>query len=137
MKVLALDIGEKRIGIACGDTVEAVALPLSTLQTADVLSGAAKFRAIIEEYEPGLLVIGLPVSLDGTEQQQAKKVRQVAEQIAKTLDLPLIYQDERLSSSEARRLLRESGCTEREMRGKIDMLAAAIFLQAYFATLGR
>ncbi|MCL1847766.1 MAG: Holliday junction resolvase RuvX [Coriobacteriia bacterium] len=136
MKVLALDIGEKRIGIACGDTDTRVAVPLTTLQASEVLSNSAAFREIIEERQPGLLVIGLPISLDGTEQQQAKRVRKIAEKITKMLDLPLVFQDERLSSSEARRLLRESGCTEREMRGKIDMLAATYFLQAYFDLLG-
>jgi putative Holliday junction resolvase len=89
------------------------------------------FRRLIEEHEPEMLVIGLPLSLDGEENQQARRVRATAERIAEATGIPLVYQDERLSSAEARRALREAGCTEREMRGKIDMIAASLILRAY------
>ncbi|MDR0347403.1 MAG: Holliday junction resolvase RuvX [Coriobacteriales bacterium] len=132
MRVLAFDIGEKRIGVAGGDTDAKIAIPISTISAQEVLSGAPVFRRLIEDHEPGLLVVGLPLSLDGEENQQAKRVREVAERIAEATGLPVVYQDERLSSAEARRSLRETGCTEREMRGKIDMVAASFILRAYF-----
>jgi putative Holliday junction resolvase len=132
MRVLALDIGEKRVGVAAGDTEAKIALPVCVLSAQDVLSAAPVFRNLIADHEPELLVIGLPLSLDGEENQQAKRARAVAERIAETTGIPLAYQDERLSSTEARRTLREAGCTEREMRGKIDMIAASFILRAYF-----
>jgi putative Holliday junction resolvase len=132
MRVLALDIGEKRVGVASGDTDANIALPISIISARDVQAGALPFMRLIAEYEPDLLVIGLPLSLDGKENQQARRVRAVAEGIAARTGLPLFYQDERLSSAEARRSLRDAGCTEREMRGKIDMIAASLILRAYF-----
>jgi len=131
MKVLALDIGEKRIGVACGDTAARVALPVCVLDAGEVLSNSKRFRNLMEEHEPELLVVGLPISLDGTLNHQAERVKQLAERIGAFWDLPLAYQDERLSSVEAKRYLRDAGCTERDMRGKIDMLAASLILQAY------
>lgn len=131
MKVLALDIGEKRVGVAWGDTDTRIALPICVIEASDALSNSARFQSIIEDHRPELLVVGLPISLDGQENYQAEQVKQVAERIAETLCVPLVYQDERLTSTEAKRYLRKAGCTEREMRGKIDMLAASIILQAY------
>jgi putative Holliday junction resolvase len=132
MRVLALDIGEKRVGVAAGDTEARIAVPICVLSAHDVLSAAPTFRKLIADQEPELLVIGLPLSLDGEENQQAKRVRATAERVAEATGIPLVYQDERLSSAEARRALREAGCTEREMRGKIDMIAASFILRAYF-----
>jgi putative Holliday junction resolvase len=131
MKALALDIGEKRTGIASGDTDTRIALPVCVLNTHDILSGSADFKRLVQEVEPEFLVVGLPVSLDAQENRQAQQVRKIAENIAKTLDLPLIYQDERLSSAQARRYFREAGYTEKEMRGRIDMVAASLILQTY------
>jgi putative Holliday junction resolvase len=131
VKLLALDIGEKRIGVAAGDTDAGIALPVTTVSAREVFSGAASFKRLLADYEPELLVVGLPLSLDGSEQAQALRVRKAAERIAAACDLPVVYQDERLSSVEARRTLREAGCTQREMRGKIDMIAASLVLEAY------
>jgi putative Holliday junction resolvase len=124
-------MGEKRVGVAVGDTGANIALPVSTLPAHDVQTGAPAFQRLIADHEPDLLLIGLPLSLDGTENRQAQRVRAIAEGIAEATGLPLVYQDERLSSVEARRSLRDAGCTEREMRGKIDMIAASLILRAY------
>ena len=131
MKMLALDIGEKRVGIASGDTDAGIAMPVSVLSTSDVLSNSRGFQHLIQEQEPELLLAGLPLSLSGQENSQAETVRKFAENIAEMLNLPLVYQDERLSSVEAKRYFREAGYTERQMRGRIDMLAASLTLQAY------
>jgi len=131
MKILALDIGEKRTGVACGDTESRIAIPISTFNTVEIRKNPEKLKAIAEEHETELLLVGLPISLDGQENYQAKLVRQHAETVAQKLSLPLIFWDERLSSAEAKRYLREVGYTEREMRGKIDMLAASLVLRAF------
>jgi putative Holliday junction resolvase len=131
MKALALDIGEKRTGVAVGETDAKIAIPISVIATQDVLAYAPSFRRLVEDHEPELLVVGLPLTLGGGENQQTLWVRGHAERIAQTLDIPLVYQDERLTSAEAKRYLRQAGCTEREMRGKIDMVAASLLLRAY------
>lgn len=128
---MALDIGKVRCGIAISDPTERVATPLVVLPTDEVRANAASFRRVCEDWEPELIVAGLPFSLSGTKGPQAKECRAVAEQVAHTLSLPLEFSDERLSSSEAKRALRERGYSEKDMRGKVDMIAAAIFLQSW------
>ena len=78
-----------------------------------------------------MLLSGLPYTLSGEEGPQAARIREVAGKIAKAASLPVEFTDERLSSQEAKRSLRESGMSERDMRGKIDMIAASVFLQAW------
>ena len=131
MRILALDIGEKRCGIAVSDSTGKIAIPISTLKTEEVLGNHPSFRRILEDHEPELLVCGLPVSLDGEEHTQAVRIRQQATQIAQQQELSLEFVDERLSSIEARRILRETGHDERSMRGRVDMVAASLILQAY------
>jgi len=134
VKVLAFDIGEKRIGVASGDTSARIAFPVGVFETADLLSNSTVLQRLTEDHEPELLVVGLPISLNAQENQQVKRVKEVAESIAEQLGLPLVYQDERLTSVEAKRYFREAGYTEKEMRGKIDMIAASLILQAHLDT---
>lgn len=131
MRVLALDIGEKRIGVAFGDTETRVCVPLKVLPANEVCDNAWPWRTLLEDNEPELLVCGLPKSMSGSQGRQAHRVRSVAESIAQTSGLPLEFVDERLSSSEAKRFLREQGLSEREMRGKVDSVAASLFLQTW------
>lgn len=131
MRVLALDIGEVRCGIAVSDPAERVATPVTVLPTQEVLALARPFWAVLDEWEPELLLCGLPYTLSGEEGPQAKRIRAAAATIAKGCDLPFELTDERLSSKEAKRVLREGGLNEKQMRGKIDMVAASLFLQAW------
>ena len=134
MRVLALDIGEKRCGIAASDPSGILALPLCSLHTSEIFENSPTFRRILEDYEPELLLCGLPISLSGEENQQALRIREQANRIAQQLHLPLEFIDERLSSTDARRVLRESGYNERTMRDKLDAVAASLILQTYLET---
>lgn len=131
MRIMALDIGEKRIGVAVSDPGERVASPIAVLPAAEVLQNAPSFRRLLEDWEPELLVCGLPMTLAGEEGPQAQRIREQAQRIAQAAELPVEFSDERLSSQEAKRSLREKGLSEREMRGKVDMIAACAFLQAW------
>lgn len=131
MRVMALDIGKVRCGIAISDPQERVATPLCVLPTEEVRSNAPSFRRLCEDWEPELIVSGLPLTLSGQKGPQAQSIREVAQQVATSLSLPLEFSDERLSSSEAKRVLREEGMSERDMRGKVDMVAASLFLQSW------
>ncbi len=131
MRVLALDIGETRVGVAVCDPGERVASPVCVLPASEVLAGAKSFKRVLEDWEPELLLCGLPYTMAGEEGPQVARIRAAAIQIGQACDLPLEFADERLSSQEAKRSLREKGLDERAMRGKIDMIAASLFLQAW------
>lgn len=136
MRALALDIGEVRIGIAASDASGRVASPVKVLPAAEVLSCAKTFRRILEDYEPEVLVCGRPQTMSGEDGPQSERVMAQARSIAEACDLPLEFADERLSSSEAKRILREQGLNEKQMRGKVDMIAASLFLQAWLDSRG-
>ena len=131
MRVLALDIGEVRVGIAVSDPTGRVASPVTVLPAQEVLAHAVTFRRVLEDWEPELLVCGLPRTLAGEEGPQAGRIRAQAEKIARSCGLPLEFEDERLSSAEAKRILKEQGLSERAMRGKVDSVAAGLFLQSW------
>lgn len=131
MRILALDIGDVRIGIAISDPDGRVASPLCVLPAQEVLSHARPFRLLLEDWEPELLVCGKPMTLAGKEGPQAQKVIEQAKKIAAQSGLPLELTDERLSSAEAKRILKAQGLSEKSMKGKVDMVAASLFLQAW------
>ncbi len=136
MRALALDIGEVRIGIAASDASGRIASPVKVLPAAEVLAHAKSFRYILEDYEPDVLVCGRPQTLSGEDGPQAERIMAQARQIATACGLPLEFADERLSSAEAKRILREQGLNEKQMRGKVDMIAASLFLQAWLDSRG-
>ncbi len=131
MRVLALDIGEKRVGLAFGNTDNGIALPLSVLPAAEVEGHASSFRRLLEDYEPELLLAGRPLTMAGEVGPQAQRVGVVAEAVSRATGIPVEYVDERLSSSQAKRIMHDQGMTERQMRGKLDSVAASLFLQMW------
>lgn len=131
MRVLALDIGEKRIGVAVSDPAGRVATPLAVLDTRQVLGDGVPLKRVLDEYEPDAVIVGLPLSMDGTEGPQARRIRALAGKMAHFLPMEIEFVDERLSSSEAKRRMSEGGATEKRMRGSVDMVAAAILLQGH------
>lgn len=133
MRVLGLDIGEKRIGVAVADTTTGLAMPLRVMNAQEVIDNAQSWRMLVQDNEPDLLVCGLPKTMRGATGQQAARIRELAERIAQSCGMPLEFADERLSSAEAKRVLRAQGLSEREMRGKIDSVAASLFLETWLA----
>lgn len=131
MRAMALDIGEVRIGVALSDTTGSLASPLTVLPVQEVLSNAKSFRRILEDWEPDILVIGRPKTMAGEDGPQAQRIMEQARQIADACQLPLTFQDERLSSQEAKRILHKQGLSEKKMRGKVDAVAASLFLQTW------
>ena len=131
MRALALDIGEKRIGVAVSDPLGAIATPVCVLPAAEVLANAPSWRRVLEDWEPDVLVCGRPLTLGGDVGPQAASIEAKAREIAARCALPLEFYDERLSSAEAKRILHEQGLSERDMRGKVDMVAASLFLQSW------
>lgn len=131
VRVLGLDIGEKRIGVAISDPTGTVSTPLAVLDAAAVLGDGRDLRALVDDYDVALIVVGLPLSMDGSEGPQAIRVRRLASRLATFVPQPMDFADERLSSTSARNTMSAAGVSDRDKRGKIDMVAASIFLQSY------
>lgn len=131
MIALALDIGGARTGIAVSDRTGSVAMPLKVLPAVEVEQVSRSFRYILEDHEPDIIVCGLPQTMAGEEGTQAERIRAIAVKIGARTGLPIEFVDERLSSREAKRILREQGLNEKRMRGKVDMISASLFLQVW------
>ena len=133
-RALGIDFGEKRIGVAVSDPGRIMAFPSSTLTYNGKMAKAVKIvAAVIEEKEATLVVVGLPFSLDGTRGKQADRVSTFIGELRKKLgpEIRLEEWDERLTSVQAGRVLDEVGVNSRKRRGKVDMIAAALVLQAF------
>lgn len=130
MRLIGLDIGEKRVGVAVSDPTARVATPIKVLSGAPSADVSA-LRRLIDDYEAGVVVVGLPLTMAGEEGPQAKRIRQEATVITERLAVKVVFQDERLSSAEAKRVMGDAGLSEKQKRGSVDMVAAAILLQAY------
>ncbi len=131
MRIIALDIGKTRVGIAISDPEMKVASPIAVLPYQEVVSHARSFRMLLEDWEPELLLSGLPYTMQGEEGPQAQWIREQAAKISANSALPVEFTDERLSSSQAKQSLHAQGLSEKQMRGKVDMVAAAMFLQSW------
>lgn len=131
MRALGLDIGSVRVGVAISDPAGRVASPVTVLDARDLASTTRPLERIAEDYEADILVVGLPLTLGGDEGPQATLVRETAGRFAAALGLPLAFADERNSSAEAKRVMRAAGLSEREQRGQLDKVAAAIVLQTW------
>lgn len=131
MRALALDIGEVRVGVAASDASGTLASPVCVIPFQEVVQVARSFRYVLEDYEPDVLVCGRPKTMQGEDGPQVERIEKVATELAAKLDIPLVFQDERLSSAEAKRILRAQGFSERQMRGMIDPIAASLFLQTW------
>ena len=131
MQALALDIGDARVGVACGNTRTGISMPVCVLPAHEVFSHAPSFRRVVEDHEPDVLVVGRPLTMQGEPGPQAQKLTEIGQQIAQRLGLEVEFVDERLTSSEAKRILREQGLNEKQMRGKVDSVAASLFLQVW------
>ena len=94
-------------------------------------SDVKNIAEMIKNLEAGQVVIGLPLKLDGTESQSTEMAKQFGEELSKLIDIPIIFQDERLSTVEAQRILIESGMRREKRKDKVDSLAATIILQTY------
>ncbi len=130
-RVLALDVGDKRIGVALSDPNGVLASPLTILHRSDTESDIEAVRDIIASKGVMRVVVGMPLALDGGMGEQAEKVEGFVKLLRARLDIPLEVRDERLSTVTAQRLLREGGAKRGRRKGYDDAAAAAVILQGY------
>ncbi len=131
MRVLALDVGDKRIGVAISDPSQVLARSLKVIQRGSRQEDFAAVARLVEEYEVEKVVVGYPRSLDGKAHAQAKKVERYATGLAESLTVPMLLWDERFSTVTAERLMREAGLRGKKRWKGIDAVAAAVILQDY------
>lgn len=140
MRAVALDLGTRRIGVAVSDSGGTMATPYSVIQrSGDVESDRARVAELVAEIGAGLVVVGLPLSMDGSEGTAARAALAEAEALREVLDVPVECHDERLTSVSANRSLTEAGVTGRRRRkareaGAVDQAAAAVLLQSWLDT---
>ena len=135
MRILALDVGEKRIGVALSDPTGLLATPLTTIERKGQDSDIDAALRLATEHEVGEIVVGLPLSMSGRRGPQAGRVDAFVRALAERTDIPLKSVDERLSSVQAERMLRESGVEPSKNKARIDSAAAAIILQSYLDSM--
>ncbi len=129
---LAFDFGEKRIGIAVGEWPLGMAHPLKTIRSERTDERFSAIAALIDEWKPVGLVVGLPVALDGTPHAMTARCTRFANQLRGRFRMTVDYADERLSSAEAEERLHESGYNARGAKEHLDAVAAQIILQSFF-----
>jgi putative holliday junction resolvase len=139
MRVLAIDYGEKAVGVAVCDELRLAARPLTTIRRRNVTRAdlVERIRALAEAHEASELVIGLPLNMDGSRGEAVKRVDGFVAELQRRLAIPIIPVDERLTSREADLLLREMGVKDRERRERSDEYAAMIILQDYLDAQSR
>jgi putative Holliday junction resolvase len=130
-KILGLDVGNSRIGVAIGDASGIVVSPLPAIQRSSLEEDFGAVLRLTEEHGARAVVVGLPISLSGRMGPQARLVRRFIQALAKELPIPVHSQDERFSTVEAERLLHEAGHQPSRGKGLRDSASAAVILRAY------
>jgi len=130
--VLAFDFGTRRIGVAIGETLLGKARPLTTISGEENALRFAAIAKLINEWQPLLLVVGLPFATDGSEHEMTARCRRFAHQLEGRFGLPVTLVDERYSSSEADARLAEDGLAWKTRKKQVDAVAAQIILQDFF-----
>jgi len=130
--VLAFDFGEKRIGVATGETLLGSAHPLVVIRAESNDDRFAAIGKLIAEWHPVQLVVGLPTHADGTPHEMTRLAQKFAERLKRRYHLPVAFADERLTSLDAEARLRETGRDSRAARPLLDAVAAQLILQTWF-----
>ena len=132
-----MDPGEKRVGVAVAEPPMFVAVALETLSAQPREGLIEKLRKHAKERAVTMLVVGLPVQTDGREGASAQAARELGDEMAKALELPVEYQDERMTSNEATNALRAGGGSAKSRKSRRDTIAAVLILESYLQRTGR
>ena len=128
-RLLGFDLGEKTIGLALSDTLRSIATPMETLARGKFSNDAAKIEKIIAEQNVGGLIVGLPLNMDGSDGPSAQSARAFARNLAARSTVPIVFQDERLSTAAVTRTLIDADASRRRRAEVVDKMAAAYILQ--------
>jgi len=131
VRVLGLDVGEKRIGIAISDPLGWTAQSLKTLERRNIKSDIEEIIKIIEQHKVEKLVVGLPKNMNGTIGESGQKVMNFCNKLLEKINIEIIYEDERLTTMAAEKILIDADISRKKRKGIVDALAATFILQTY------
>jgi len=134
-RILCLDVGDMRIGVAVSDPLRTIATPVEVIRRVGWGPDCRRIKELCDRYETETVLSGLPLNMDGTEGFQARKVREFCAQVEKQ-GLRVLFQDERLTTVVAEEALAEDGLGWEERRQRVDKVAAALILQQYLEETG-
>ena len=129
--LVGLDLGTKTLGVAVSDRYKIIASPLSTIQRNGTKKDLLKLQEILNDYEIGGFIVGLPLSLDNSENQQTQLVRNFNKELIYFFSLPTIFWDERFSSDVIFKEMRRSNMSKNKIKNKLDQQSASYILQGY------
>ncbi|HYG24975.1 MAG TPA: Holliday junction resolvase RuvX [Verrucomicrobiae bacterium] len=135
MRILALDHGTKRVGVAVSDELKMIAQPLEYIAAEPFAELIARLKVIIREKEVDLVLVGMPRNMDGSYGPAALKAQEFVAVLNENIAIPIRTWDERLTSAQAQRFLIEGNVRREQRREKVDKTAAAILLQSYLDSL--
>jgi putative pre-16S rRNA nuclease len=132
-RLLALDLGARRVGVAVSDELRLSVRPLPAIARASWKKLLSEIAELCRSFDAKGVVVGLPLNLDGTEGEAAQEARRIARNLSLSLNLPVYLQDERLTSRAAEQTLRDSGASASEVASRVDGEAAALILSDFLA----
>ena len=130
-RILALDVGKKRIGLAVSDELGITAQGIETLERTRVRQDLDNLKSIAERWDAKTLLIGKPLHMSGAESRQSEYTREFADRLHEHLSLPIVFWDERLTSAEAERLLRIGRASLEQRKRAVDRMSAVLLLESY------
>lgn len=134
-RILALDPGTKRIGVALSDEMGWIAQPLETFERRSIAADLQHIQQLVHDHAVGRVIMGMPFRLDGSVGPAAEQVEQFKAMLEGVLTVPVIPWDERLTSKSAEAMLIEANVSRKKRKGAVDRVAAAILLQSYLESL--
>jgi len=135
MRLLGIDYGDKHIGLAVSDPMLLTAQALESYQTQNKSKDMEFFRNLISKYKITQIVIGLPLRMDGSEGNRVKKTKKFASRLKNHLDIPIVYWDERLTTKQASRIMRDKGISNKKKKKLVDQISAVLILSSYMDSL--
>ncbi len=136
-RILALDVGKKRIGLAVSDELGVTAQGLETFERTRIREDLSRLRQLAGDLNVKLLLIGKPLHMSGSESRQSEYTREFADRLGEHAGLQVVYSDERLTSLEAERMLKQAGATLEQRKKAVDRLAAVLLLENYLASVSQ
>jgi putative Holliday junction resolvase len=134
MRALAIDFGSKNIGVAVSDALGITVRAVETIRRSSLNKDIERLKFLLDDLEVESVVVGLPLRMDGTIGDAAEKTLRFVEQLRTKITIPIVTQDERLTSFEAEQIMMEQGLNREQRRRRSDEVAATIILQDYLAS---
>lgn len=130
-RMLALDFGEKRIGVAVSDALNIIAQSVGTIERKSLKNDLNKIEELIKEYDASILIVGLPLNMDGTEGRSANRAIDFVNELKKVIHIKVEMADERLTTAQGERIFLEADISRKKRKKNIDKIAAQLILQNY------